>query len=485
MTVRQDVADVRLARPAISRGGSSPATPDGLDDASVRDLLSGLPGEGAVSVARAPRRLEVMGGSAAFMGSLVLTLPLAEHVCAAARLRNDGRLSIVCVGTAARNGDAPVQVPVAALWSAKSNGPAIPARPVGPCSDFPRAVLQVLAGAEVRGFGLASTGGLSIAVTKPASDQGSSDVLGSVAAATLTAVASACSFELPSGACRGVAERLGDDGGHGLFGIEDIGCPLYGSAIGVNLHNSASDSRGEPIALDASLELFAIDSGHWPADRIDKCRRFRTAASMGRFLVDRMIRHAGAESWGGMLAQVSVEDYVHRYRDRIPTRMKGREFLDHFGEVDGFGSAIEAGETYKVRSRTEHPIYENARAVEFADAMRRHARTEDPSLVNEAGECMYASHWSYGQRCGLGSVETDLLVNLIRRRGAASGVIGARVTGLGGGGVVAVLVRRGAAADAAIDDAIRDYGARTGLSARILRGSSDGAWVRGAVRIPV
>ena len=24
---------------------------------------------------------------------------------------------------------------------------------------------------------------------------------------------------------------------------------------------------------------------------------------------------------------------------------------------------------------------------------------------------MYASHWSYGQRCGLGSIETDLLTD--------------------------------------------------------------------------
>ena len=56
------------------------------------------------------------------------------------------------------------------------------------------------------------------------------------------------------------------------------------------------------------------------------------------------------------------------------------------------------------------------------------------------GELMYESHASYGA-CGLGSGGTDLLVKLVRESGLATGLYGAKITGGGSGGVVAVLAR--------------------------------------------
>ena len=50
---------------------------------------------------------------------------------------------------------------------------------------------------------------------------------------------------------------------------------------------------------------------------------------------------------------------------------------------------------------------------------------------------MYESHASYSA-CGLGSDGTDRLVTLAREAGAARGIYGAKITGGGSGGTVAV-----------------------------------------------
>jgi L-arabinokinase len=96
---------------------------------------------------------------------------------------------------------------------------------------------------------------------------------------------------------------------------------------------------------------------------------------------------------------------------------------------------------------------------------------------------MYASHWSYGQRCGLGSVETDLLVNLIRQHGTPADIYGAKISGRGCGGVVTVLMRTADRAQEALQQVLETYQARTGQHATLIQGSSPGSLVAGAQRI--
>jgi L-arabinokinase len=92
------------------------------------------------------------------------------------------------------------------------------------------------------------------------------------------------------------------------------------------------------------------------------------------------------------------------------------------------------------------------------------------------GELMYQSHASYGA-CGLGSSGTDRLVALVRAAGLGCGLYGAKITGGGSGGVVAVLARRGARAE--VDAVARAYERATGRAAAVLGGSSPGAMATG------
>ena len=84
---------------------------------------------------------------------------------------------------------------------------------------------------------------------------------------------------------------------------------------------------------------------------------------------------------------------------------------------------------------------------------------------------MLAAHASYSA-CGIGTKETDLLVSLAM---AESGVVGAKITGGGSGGTVCVLCRADVEEDLifTLADA---YTAQTGITPRVIRGTSPGAF---------
>jgi L-arabinokinase len=91
---------------------------------------------------------------------------------------------------------------------------------------------------------------------------------------------------------------------------------------------------------------------------------------------------------------------------------------------------------------------------------------------------MYASHLSYTNDARLGAPECDLLVDLVRRHEKA-GLYGAKITGGGQGGTVAILADQSERAEGAIEHIIADYKAQTGHNAERFTGSSPGAWHAG------
>jgi L-arabinokinase len=96
---------------------------------------------------------------------------------------------------------------------------------------------------------------------------------------------------------------------------------------------------------------------------------------------------------------------------------------------------------------------------------------------------MLASHRSYGA-CGLGSAGTDRLVTLVADAGPAAGLIGAKITGGGSGGTVAILARAGSGGGAdAVKTVATRYAEENGRPARVFEGSSPGAASFGALRL--
>ena len=138
---------------------------------------------------------------------------------------------------------------------------------------------------------------------------------------------------------------------------------------------------------------------------------------------------------------------------------------------------VQPDREYAVRQATAHPVYENARVTRFAELLGR-LRPGANDVAREMATLMSESHASYGA-CGLGSEGTDRLVELVRRAGADSGLFGAKITGGGSGGTVAVLGTSDA--ETTVREIARRYAEETGREAEVFVGSGSGAEERGVV----
>jgi L-arabinokinase len=153
--------------------------------------------------------------------------------------------------------------------------------------------------------------------------------------------------------------------------------------------------------------------------------------------------------------------------------MTGADFLQQYGATDDAVTAVDPHQIYAVRTPTAHPIYEHFRVRTFARLLAGDALVNAPQL----GELMYQSHASYSA-CGLGSPGTDLLVNLARQQ---ADIFGAKITGGGSGGTVAVLARR--EGETAVYTIAQQYAEQTGHTPYIFRHSSPGAAIFGPFKL--
>ena len=120
--------------------------------------------------------------------------------------------------------------------------------------------------------------------------------------------------------------------------------------------------------------------------------------------------------------------------------MSGAEFLKDYEGITDRVTRVEATRDYPVLAATAHPIYESARVKSFAEILRGGQTADHAQLL---GDLMFQSHASYS-RCGLGSEGTDRIVDLVKRS-AGGDLYGAKITGGGSGGTVAILAAGAAA----------------------------------------
>ena len=439
-------------------------------------------------VARAPGRLDVMGGFAEYTGSLTLSYPLAGAVLVALAPRNDQTV-FVCALHHEGNG-----------WAGQCSWPLARFYGDGNRLADPQAFAATLAACNCDGAGdIAAVlyallesktaphlgGGLTIGIRSALSGKVGVAAPAATSVAAVLALARALDLPLEPLQCAQLACR-----GQNLLwgrcqGIADSAAVLLsqpGSLL--QLRCQTCEVLGT-LPLPEGLALTGIDCGARSPTANRKYIDARVAAFMGRNIIGRILaaEATAGPPWEGHLSQLTVADYVERFRDRLPTRINGADFLARFGESGDPLTTIEPGRVYKVRSRTEHHIYENARAHQFAERLARAARTHEQQAILEAGELMYASHWSYGQRCGLGSIETDRLVTLLRSEGVANGIYGAKISGRGAGGTVVVLHSDTDTARQAIRRAADEYARQSDLDPELLAGTSPGAHAWGVRQI--
>lgn len=436
-----------------------------------------------VLVARAPGRLDLMGGIADYSGSLVLELPLAVATFVAVQPASDGCLTVRSLAVGA-DADRDVSVALEVLDDVDKVRP-ITHDPRRRWAAYVLGVVPVLR----RERDIRVSGGLRLLVDSsvPLNKGVSSSAALEVAA--MTAIGATVGLTLAPRDLALLCQKVENVVVGAPCGVMDQMTAACGERDRLlALLCQPAELEGQ-VALPATVEAWGIDSGirhevggaDYTGVRVGAFIGYRLIAAVARLPVKRVangrVQIIDAK-WGGYLANITPPKWESKYRDLLPEVMDGRFFLENFGGISDPATEVDVARTYQVRHPTAHPIYEHHRVQIFRGLLAAGAATEGERL--QLGELMYQSHASYSA-CGLGSSGTDRLVALARKAGPTAGIYGAKITGGGSGGVVAVLARAGSRA--AVEGIAQEYERLTGLSAMVLGGSSDGAARFGVVKL--
>ena len=228
------------------------------------------------------------------------------------------------------------------------------------------------------------------------------------------------------------------------------------------------------LKLPDELSIWGIDSGIRHSVAGADYGTVRTAAFMGYRIITELAGPTAHEKWNGYLANITPQEFDDHFASHLPAHMSGAEFLDRYAGITDSVTSVDPDRTYPIFAATKHPIYENARVNRFAEILRNWQGLQEARVL---GELMYESHASYSS-CGLGSDGTDELVRLAQ---AEDDIYGAKITGGGSGGTVAVLAHQ--SAKPTVAKIAELYSQRTGHQPTIISGSSDGAARFGILKI--
>ncbi|MEA2710893.1 MAG: galactokinase [Phycisphaerales bacterium] len=245
-----------------------------------------------------------------------------------------------------------------------------------------------------------------------------------------------------------------------------------------------------PLKLPEGVRVVGINSGVRHSVGGGLYARTRYSAFMAHKIILETMRRAGqsagreleGDPMNGYLANLDPADYKQHFRPRLPEFMSGADFLRVYRSTIDAATTVQPDELYPVQHAADHHVLEAQRVIHFVEYLEEAASNPEKrnTALNRAGHLMYASHLSYTNDAMLGADECDLLVNLVRARESA-GLYGAKITGGGSGGTVALLATSTARADGAIAKIMSDYEAQTGNMPELFDGTSPGAWEAGSM----
>jgi L-arabinokinase len=205
----------------------------------------------------------------------------------------------------------------------------------------------------------------------------------------------------------------------------------------------------------------------------------RIGAFMGKKIINEIRARTGRAALN-YLTEVSSPEFQSEYQAGIPETILGSEFLAKYKTHDDPVTTVQPDATYRVVGPTRHPIGENERVLRFIASLQAAASGNERACV-EAGEAMYGAHESYRDNCRLSVPEVNFLVEAVRKRGPENGLYGAKITGGGTGGTVAVFGKTAALKEHIPQIAV-EYSRRVGAMPDIFEGTSPGAIEFGARR---
>jgi galactokinase len=433
-----------------------------------------------VFITRAPGRLDLMGGNDDYTGGMVFEATIREATWAAAQPRSD--FAIVLENPQMREHGWQERVEFQLLeltdpqhvcslvnrdanlrWTAYVLGLFYWLR-----KHFPERVargMNVFIRSDVPlNKGVSSSAAVEVAVMKAASKAYGIDLVG-------VELAEACQWveNVIAGSACGVMDQIAV-----VLGDEGFILPLV-----------CQPCLPQPLVrLPAGLSCWGLDSGVSHQVSGIEYEAARAAGFMGyKLICDRLgipvrldataaIPRFTDPRWDGYLANMSPSLF-RTFEDYLPIELSGKAYLSDAlqGHVDPF-TKVRAEIQYRVRACTRYAVQENYRVKLFAELARGMSDSHTLQGATLMGELMYQSHGAYTET-GLGCDFTDRLVDLAHKQGPQKGIFGAKITGGGGGGTVAILGR--ADAEDAFECIVEAYRDLTGIDAYVFRGSSMGA----------
>jgi L-arabinokinase len=439
--------------------------------------------------ARAPGRLDVMGGIADYSGSLVLQLPLAVATTAVLWPIDEPEIFLLSV----HPGRQPRRFTMSldALMNGALRDPAALAAWFAEREDdrWASYVIGVAHACLTRGGAdVVRRGGFRMLIESAVPEGKGVSSSAALEVACLSVIAARYGVEMTGEEIAAASQWAENHIAGAPCGIMDQMTSACGRRDRLLRLRCQPDIIEGHVEIPAGYRFYGIDSGIRHAVSGSDYRTVRTAAFMGyRIIADvaglpSSIDAANVRDvdtrWHGYLANITPTELASGFVEHLPERMTGAEFLSRYDGITDTVTRVDPSRDYAVRQATAHPVHENARVTRFAELLDA-LRSGDDGIAREMGALMYESHASYGA-CGLGSEGTDRLVELVWEAGPESGLFGAKITGGGSGGTVALLARSDA--EPRVREVAARYAMESGREPELFAGSGRGAEEVGVVR---
>ncbi|KAL0330943.1 UNVERIFIED_CONTAM: L-arabinokinase [Sesamum angustifolium] len=484
-----------------------------------------------IFVARAPGRLDVMGGIADYSGSLVLQMPTREacHVAvqkihptkqrlwkhALARQNAKGQrptpvLQIVSYGSELSNrgptfdmdlsdfmdGEQPMSYEKARSYFARD--------PSQRWAAYIAGTILVL----MKELGICFEDSISMLVSSVVPEGKGVSSSAAVEVATMSAIAAAHGLNINPRELALLCQKVENHVVGAPCGVMDQMTSACGEANKLLAMVCQPAEVLGLVDIPSHVRFWGIDSGIRHSVGGADYGSVRIGAFMGRKIIKSVASDLLSESCANgvtsddleedgveLLEEEAALDYLcnlspHRYEalyvKRLPETLLGGTFLEKYDDHNDPVTVIDKKRNYGLRAATRHPIYENFRVKAFKALLT--SATSDDQLT-ALGELMYQCHYSYSA-CGIGSDGTDRLVQLVQEmqhgknsRSAEGTMYGAKITGGGSGGTVCVVGRNCLRSSEQILQIQQRYKNATGHLPIIFEGSSPGAGKFGHLRI--
>lgn len=458
------------------------------------ELSAGIDLSQPARVSRAPGRLDVMGGIADYTGSLVCEMPIDRAAAVISQPRNDGVVQVFSFNLLDDHRPFTACMPIAALAGATIDQIRAELKDGGRrWAGYLLGCLFVLQESGLVDLRRDAAGGINLALLSEVPLGAGVSSSAAIEVATMMNLVDHFNLRSKIDAMQlsAMCQRVENAVVGAPCGIMDQVTSCYGQADALlMLLCQPHDVKGF-AKLPAGVRVVGINSNVKHSVGGGMYGKTRCAAFMAHAMIVQKMRDIGAaagrtltaDPMRGYLANLSSDDYKQLFRQYLPESMRGSEFIAKYVKTIDTATTVDPDVDYHVQPAADHHVLESMRVTNFVDFLKQAegfspGSSEHMNALNKCGHLMYASHKSYTDKALLGADECDLLVELVRQN-EHHGLYGAKITGGGSGGTVAVLCDATPTANAAISQIMSTYQQKTGLVPERIAGSTPGAWWAG------